>query len=229
MLNIRFMPLMIGLSMLAAVGLSYALTPKMKIADQGAKINLETLIPQQFGDWKLDETIVPLRVSPDVQAALNAVYNQILTRTYVNSKDERIMLSIAYGADQGDNVQVHLPEGCYRGQGYAVSDKIEDVMQTLVGKIPVSKLVATLGPRQEPITYWVVVGGEVARDNWEMKKAKLRHAIKGEIADGILIRISSITPDVNHGYETQREFSQAMLEAIPPALRSRLIGTESPK
>ena len=229
MLNIRFKPLMIGLSMLAAVGLSYALTPKMKIADQGAKINLETLIPQQFGDWKLDETIVPLRVSPDVQAALNAVYNQILTRTYVNSKDERIMLSIAYGADQGDNVQVHLPEGCYRGQGYAVSDKIEDVMQTLVGKIPVSKLVATLGLRQEPITYWVVVGGEVARDSWEMKKAKLRHAMKGEIADGILIRISSITPDVSHGYETQREFSQAMLEAIPPALRSRLIGTESPK
>lgn len=229
MLNIRFKPLMIGLSMLAAVGLSYALTPKMKIADQGAKINLETLIPQQFGDWKLDETIVPLRVSPDVQAALNAVYNQILTRTYVNSKDERIMLSIAYGADQGDNVQVHLPEGCYRGQGYAVSDKIEDVMQTLVGKIPVSKLVATMGSRQEPITYWVVVGGEVARDSWEMKKAKLRHAMKGEIADGILIRISSITPDVNHGYETQREFSQAMLAAIPPALRSRLIGTEGPR
>lgn len=225
MLNIRFKPLMIGLSMLAAVGLSYALTPKMKIADQGAKINLETLIPQQFGDWKLDETIVPLRVSPDVQAALNAVYNQILTRTYVNSKDERIMLSIAYGADQGDNVQVHLPEGCYRGQGYAVSDKIEDVMQTLVGKIPVSKLVATMGSRQEPITYWVVVGGEVARDSWEMKKAKLRHAMKGEIADGILIRVSSITPDTDRGYELQREFSEAMLKAMTPEQRARLIGS----
>lgn len=225
MKHLSFKYLMIGLSMLAAAGLSYALTPKAKIADQGQKLVLETMIPQQFGDWKLDETIVPLQVSPDVQAALNKVYNQTLTRTYVNTKDERIMLSIAYGSDQSDNVQVHLPEGCYRGQGFAVGDKSETVMQTLFGQIPVAKLIASKGLRNEPITYWVVVGGEVTLDNWEMKKAKLKHALKGEIADGILIRVSSITPDPERGYEIQREFSDAMLKALTPEQRARLIGT----
>lgn len=225
MKHLSFKYLMIGLSMLAAAGLSYALTPKAKIADQGQKLVLETMIPQQFGDWKLDETIVPLQVSPDVQAALNKVYNQTLTRTYVNTKDERVMLSIAYGSDQSDNVQVHLPEGCYRGQGFAVGDKSETVMQTLFGQIPVAKLIASKGLRNEPITYWVVVGGEVTLDNWEMKKAKLKHALKGEIADGILIRVSSITPDPERGYEIQREFSDAMLKALTPEQRARLIGT----
>jgi EpsI family protein len=217
--------LLIGLSMVAAVGLSFALTPTARIADQGPKIDLETMIPHQFGVWKVDETIVPIQVSPDVQAALDEVYNQILTRTYVNLKGERIMLSIAYGADQGDNVQIHLPEGCYKGQGFAVGEKAESAIQTLFGQIPVSRLVATMGPRHEPITYWVVVGGEVARNSWEMKKAKLRHSFKGEIADGMLIRVSSITPDADRGYELQREFSEAMLKALTPEQRARLIGS----
>lgn len=223
---ISFKHLMIGLTMLGAVGLSYALTPKAKIADQESRLNLETMIPQRFGDWKVDETIVPLQVSPDLQAALDKVYNQTLTRTYVNSKDDRVMLSIAYGADQSDNVQIHLPEGCYAGQGFAVSTKTESVMQTLFGQIPVAKLIASKGSRNEPITYWVVVGGQVARDSWEMKKAKLKFALKGEVADGILIRVSSITPDAQRGYEIQREFSEAMLAAIPAKYRSRLIGSE---
>lgn len=216
--------LMIGLAMLSAVGLTYALTPKTKVADQESRLNLETMIPQQFGDWKVDETIVPLQVSPDVQASLDKVYNQTLSRTYVNSRDERIMLSIAYGTDQSDNVQVHLPEGCYRGQGFAVSDKTESVMQTLFGQVPVAKLIATKEARNEPITYWVVVGGQVARDNWEMKKAKLKFALKGEVADGLLVRVSSITPDAQRGYELQREFSEAMLNALTPAQRARMIG-----
>lgn len=227
MLRFSFKHIMVGLVMVGAVGLSYALTPKAKIADQRSKLDLETMIPQQFGDWKVDETIVPLQVSPDLQAALNKVYNQTLSRTYVNSKDERIMLSIAYGTDQSDNVQVHLPEGCYRGQGFAISKKTESVMQTLFGNIPVAKLVATREAREEPITYWVLVGGQIARDNWEMKKAKLKFALKGEVPDGILIRVSSITSDVNRGYELQREFSEAMLAALPANYRSRLIGSGS--
>ena len=91
--------------------------PKAKIADQEPKINLETMIPQQFGDWKVDETIVPLQVSPDLQAALDKVYNQTLTRTYVNSRDERIMLSIAYGADQSDNVRSICPKAATADKG----------------------------------------------------------------------------------------------------------------
>jgi hypothetical protein len=39
-----------GLAMLAAAGLAIAITPTSKVADQGPKLNLETMIPKQFGE-----------------------------------------------------------------------------------------------------------------------------------------------------------------------------------
>src|SRR4030065_72730 len=79
-------------------------------ADAGPKIDLEVLIPKTFGDWKIDETIAPLIANPEQEAMINKIYNQTLTRTYVNPKGERIMLSIAYGGDQSDSMAVHKPE-----------------------------------------------------------------------------------------------------------------------
>jgi len=75
-----------GLAMLAVAGLAIAITPTSKIADQGPKIDLETMIPKQFGEWKMDETIVPLLADPRQTALLNKIYNQTLSRTYANSR-----------------------------------------------------------------------------------------------------------------------------------------------
>ncbi len=90
--------LVIGLTMLAAAGLAYALTPRERIADQGPKIDLETMIPKQFGQWKLDETVLPLIADPQQQALINKIYNQTLSRTYLNQQGDRVMLSIATAA-----------------------------------------------------------------------------------------------------------------------------------
>ena len=70
--------LSIGLAMLLAVGLALAITPREKIADHGPKIDLEKMIPKEFGDWKVDETIAPQVVNPNIQARLNAIYGQTL-------------------------------------------------------------------------------------------------------------------------------------------------------
>ncbi len=99
---LSFKHFVIGLFMLAAAGMALGLKPTEKVADAGPKVDLETLIPKAFGDWKIDETIVPLLVDPETQAKLDKIYNQTLTRTYVNSQGARIMLSIAYGGDQSD-------------------------------------------------------------------------------------------------------------------------------
>lgn len=221
----NFKHLIIGLVMIAAAGLALALTPKEMVADQGPKIDLETMIPKQFGEWKVDESVVPVQISPDVQAALNKIYNQTLSRTYINNQGERIMLSIAYGGDQADNLSVHLPEGCYKGQGFAVGDKIRGLLNTPFGNIPVSRLVANKGQRNEPITYWIVVGNQTTNDGWAMKKAKLSYALKGQVPDGILIRVSSISNDPEKAYALQTNFADTMLGAMPPNYRMRLMGS----
>jgi hypothetical protein len=50
------------------------------------------------------------------------------------------------------------------------------------------------------------------------------YALKGQISDGILVRISSISPDAGHAYGLQRDFAESMLEALSPEQRKRLIG-----
>ena len=53
-------PLVIGLLMLAAAGLALAATPRTRVADSQEKIDLERMIPESFGEWRIDPSIVPL-------------------------------------------------------------------------------------------------------------------------------------------------------------------------
>ena len=86
----------LGVLMIFSAALTLALTPTEKIADLQEKINLDMMIPPQFADWKIDQSITPLQVDADTQVKLDKLYNQILARTYINSHGNRIMLSIAY-------------------------------------------------------------------------------------------------------------------------------------
>lgn len=221
-INLRY--LLIGLSMLAAAGLALALTPRLKVADQGPKVSLEAMIPKQFGEWKLDETVAPLMVSPDVKALLDKIYNQTLTRTYINSKGERIMLSIAYGGDQSSSMQVHRPEVCYVAQGFQVGRLSKGFIDASGTKLPVMKLVATQGQRIEPITYWVMIGDSAVRGNLEQGFARLKYGLTGKIPSGILIRVSTISANESQSYRIQEQFVRDMLGAVPIQYRKAFTG-----
>ena len=215
---------MIGVSMIFAAILAFWMKPTQKLLSDKEIINLETMIPRQFNNWKVDESIAPQLITPDLQAALHRIYNETLTRTYVNGQGERIMLSIAYGGNQSDNLSVHLPEGCYQGQGFNISDKAKGVIATNFGNIPVTRLVASKELRNEPITYWIVIGEKTTRDDWEMKKAKLLYTLKGQVPNGMLVRISSISAVAENGFKLQEKFAEALLETLPSDQRKLLTG-----
>lgn len=221
---ISFKHLVIGLCMFAAAGVALALKPTAKVADAGPKIDLETLIPKSFGDWKIDESVAPLLVSPELQAKLDEIYNQTLTRTYVNSRNERIMLSIAYGGDQSDSMAVHKPEVCYPAQGFQIMKNKADTFSTGQGDIPVKRLVATQGRRIEPITYWATVGDTVAVSGVKSKLQQMKYGLTGKIPDGLLFRISSIQADESAAYRNQDDFTRALIGALTPEGKQRIIG-----
>lgn len=225
---ISFKPFVIGLCMLGAAGMALALKPTHKIADSEPKIDLEVLIPKAFGEWKIDETIVPLIADPELQATLNKIYNQTLTRTYINPKGERIMLSIAYGGDQSDTMAVHKPEVCYPAQGFQIMKNKPGTFSTGEGEIPVKRLVATQGARYEPITYWTTVGDKVAVSGWKWKLQQMKYGLTGQIPDGLLFRISSIQADESAAYRIQDDFSRALLGAMSLGDRQRIIGNLNP-
>lgn len=211
--------------MLLAFLVSYQLKPSGKFEHKGPVISLEDLIPKSFEDWQEDPVPMPM-VSPDVQAALDKVYAQTLSRTYINAAGERIMLSIAYGQDQSDSLAIHLPEGCYQGQGFAVGKKELQVLNTPYGDIPAAKLLATKGLRNEPITYWVIIGDRVVSTAWDMKKVKFEYTLRHEVPDGFLIRISNITSQTKDAYVLQEEFAKKMISGIAPDKRQLLIGSK---
>jgi len=216
--------LLIGLTMLAAAGLALALTPRLEVAGQGPKISLEAMIPKQFGEWRLEETIAPLMVSPDVKDQLEKIYNQTLTRTYINKNGERIMLSVAYGGAQRHSMQVHLPEVCYPAQGFQIKSTSKGVIDASGTTLPVMKLVATQGLRIEPITYWVMMGDSAVRGKLEQSFARLKSGLTGKIPYGILIRVSTISANESQSFRTEEQFVRDMLGAVPKQDRKILMG-----
>lgn len=226
---ISFKHLIIGLCMFAAAGMALALKPTTKVADSGSKIDLETLIPKTFGDWKMDATITPLIANPEQEALINKIYSQTLTRTYVNAAGERVMLSIAYGGDQSDNMALHKPEVCYPAQGFQIlKNPTISSFATEEGSISVKRLVATQGQRIEPITYWTTVGDKVAVSAVKWKLQQVKYGLTGKIPDGLLFRISSIQADETKAYQTQDAFTRDLLKAMSPSGRERIIGNPNP-
>ena len=216
--------LIVGALMLASAGLTKALTPTVSMSSENGVLNLETLIPNSFGDWRVDPNAAGGIVNPEVTAELNVIYSQTLARTYVNPKGERIMLSIAYGDNQSRALQVHRPEVCYSAQGFAVTDLSKQVLDTPVAPLPVMQLMTRHGERAEPITYWVLIGHTVVRGNVEQGLARMRYGLSGRIADGMLVRVSTITDNQQQAFAVEQQFIGSLLGALPAEKRMRLIG-----
>lgn len=218
-------PVLIGLAMVVSSALAVKLKPSQRLADQHPPISLQQAVPERFGDWHIDPTIAPIEPSPDVQAKLDAIYSQTLSRTYVNSRGEFIMLSIAYGADQsGDGSQVHRPEFCYTAQGFQITLNRIGNLLTQYGNLPVRHLLAIQGQRTEPITYWITIGDKATLPGISRKFSQIAYGLTGKVPDGMLVRVSSIDTDTEHAYRLQERFIQDMLADMSPDNRLRVAG-----
>jgi EpsI family protein len=187
-------------------------------------INLDTLIPKKFEGWKLESSNLGMIVNPEVRGELNDIYNQTLSRAYVNKQGDHIMLSIAYGGVQKTDMHAHRPEICYAASGFDIGEMTKTFVDTTVGKIPVMQLVAKQGARNEPITYWIRVGDSLTRGWIEQKMTAMGYGLAGKVPDGLLVRVSSISNDDQGSYLVQKDFLAAMLKAVRSDERFWLVG-----
>lgn len=208
--------------MVCASGLAVALRPS--INHSNPQFELERIIPMKFGGWEIDSSVTPVAPSPDLQAALDRAYDQVLSRTYINSRGYRMMLSVAFSSTYSKGTQYHRPEICYPSQGFKVSDETDDELKTPFGVLPEKRLVATAGSRNEPITYWFVVGGEGHRSALGARIAQVKSGMTGRIPDGMLVRVSSIDGNKTEAYQTHDDFILKLLAAMPPESRKLVIG-----
>ncbi len=214
--------LLVG-AMLGASGAAVWMKPSRRYADS-ARVPLAELVPESFGEWRVDTSFTPIGPAPDVQARLDRLYSDTLSRTYVDTAGRRVMLSIAYGEDQGRTLQVHKPEVCYVAQGFSVDGLRKASIDIGARRLPAMRLVGTRGRRVEPITYWIRIGERIARGWAEQNAFRLQFGLRGIVPDGLLFRVSTTSGELIDAYESHDSFVIALIDAIPATSRPMLIG-----
>lgn len=220
--------LLIFFVMILAAGLAYALMPTQRLADQGPEFDLETMIPLEFGEWRLDPNQPVTLINPVQLENINRIYDQNLSRTYIGPGNSRVMLSIAYGSDQrsGVSLGVHYPEVCYPAQGFVVGTSTVGSVATDHGVIPVRRLETRLGNvRLEPVTYWTTIGSHITLGGLDRRLLELQYGLDREIPDGLLFRVSTIDADSAKAYAIQDQFIQDLIRHLPAEGRMRLAGS----
>jgi len=209
----------------AAVG-GQAMVPTKRMALLRGPFKLADLVPSSFAGWHADNHAATGIVNPQTEALLNKLYSQMLDRIYLDDEGHRIMLSIAYGADQADDdVQLHYPEVCYPAQGFQVQSNRVSQIELPQGVIKVRRLETHFSDsRFEPVTYWTVIGDRQSLSGWDRKISEIRHGLKGEIVDGLLFRVSSIDRNSSEAFEVQSGFIRDLVAALTPAARRQLAG-----
>lgn len=206
---------------------SYLMTPDELSAFAQQGIILEEIIPTEFGRWREDERfsiIVPTEESELSQK----IYDQTLTKGYINPKGQTIMLLIAYGASQSDTLRLHSPEVCYVANGFTlreVSDVDLPLIDLDVPSIAARRMSTINANRYEPVTYWTRVGDSISRGNAQSHLIRLKYGLTGVIPDGVLIRVSNISTNLQQSYDLHAQFIEELLSAVPEEHQKFLLGT----
>ena len=207
----------------AAALAAYARPPR-GLPNDAQRLDLDRLFPAQFETWQVDRVAATFIRAADRQGRQTRLYDQVLERTFVNEKGERVMLSVAYGAEQSSDMQLHRPEVCYRAGGFEVRDRREAVLKVGSRSLAVTQLLAAMPGRPEPITYWTIVAGEAVADSGTSMWQRLGLSARRTRADGLLVRLSSIDPDTQRAHTLHGEFAAALVRALAPSDRARVIG-----
>lgn len=220
-----------GLMTGAAAAATWA-TPTHLMAEDSPMPPLADLFGHRAGEWVGRPAQAGWVISPDVQAVLATLYEQTLAMHFEHPRLGAVMLAAAYGGDQSDATRAHRPEVCYPAQGFAVKQVHRQMIQLGQAEggqlLPVKRLVATLGSRHEPVSYWLNVGGRVATSAWEQKRAQMRHGVRGVVPDGLLVRVSSLDRSAQRGWWLQTRFLDDWWRSLAPAARQRIFGWANP-
>ncbi|MCG2840232.1 EpsI family protein [Sandaracinobacter sp. RS1-74] len=218
--------LLLGLPLLAAAGGALALTPRNRLNLLNGK-ELEKLVPLEFAGWHVTPSNAVILPEAQEGSLAAQLYSQTVSRLYLSETDLPVMMVIAYGDTQSDQLQLHRPEVCYTAVGFEISESRKVVLPVAPppDTLPARELVATSNDRIEPILYWTRIGDYLPASGNEQRLLKLRTEMRGYLADGALIRLSTVVPEPTpESFATLQRFAKAMLDATDPLGLPALVG-----
>jgi len=177
-----------GLLLIGASGLAYALRPTPIV--EARDVNLEHQIPTSFGEWHEVRTgLVQVDLAPrgengEEEASLRWPYDQTLTRVYQRADGQMIMLALAWGSKQRQEIKVHRPELCYAGQGLQIVEQRHVSIDLSPGaSVEANRLLTRNASRVEPVTYWIRIGDNIMAKGRKVRVEIFQQALHGRIPD----------------------------------------------
>lgn len=215
--------LLLGGAMLSAAAGAMALTPHRHVQFLGSR-KLDDIIPRKIGNWT-DRPSEAFILPRDPDSLSSQLYNDTVARLYVSPSSIPVMIVVAYGNLQNDQLQLHRPEICYAAVGFQISNStLAELSLAAHVKLPVRELVATSDSRVEPICYWTRIGDALPTTGTQQRWVKLQQQIDGIIPDGVLVRMSTIGTPSPETFSELRRFGTAMVASMAAADRTVLIG-----
>ena len=227
----RLQVVLVSIALLTFAIMAEVLAPHELMA-RTAALDLETVIPRQFGAWTLVPSIQlvtpadPVGV-PDPDSKTGQIYSQEVGRSYIDRSGNVVMLMVAYGPVQNYRLKAHRPEMCYTAAGFRISGKHGEELNYSQGQQPLklTRLVAQREARFEPISYWMRVGNDIATGVVDRQIIRLKYGLRGIIPDGALIRISTLGLSEEASFKVQDQFIHDFLDAVAPQDRKFFTGT----
>ncbi len=206
-----------------------ALRPTLR-ADQAVP-PLQDLIPKQVGDWRA----IP---DPRVQVSMSTTtgdtsrdqpYDDQIARSYTDGHGHDLMLAVAYGARQRQEVKIHRPELCYPAQGWQVLqlEATPFALDHRAGLPPITghHMLVTTGAVDEAVSYWIRIGSTYSDSAWRTRWVIIQEGLAGHMTDGVLVRLSERLPkgaSPVDAYARQADFARALARQLSPVGRHLL-------
>jgi EpsI family protein len=203
---------------------AWALKPTRLLADALSPLKLSEIVPTAFGGWRELQISQGQIIDPSQQTLLNKIYSETLSRSYVNDAGYVIMLSIAYGRDQRESLALHQPELCYPAQGFTLLNKRFATLDSNDRHMAITRIDTRLNRRRESVTYWTMIGEKIYQGSINKRLQEFQYGFKNLIADGMLVRMSSIDDDTQRAYAMQASFANAMIADLPRGFVNRFAG-----
>jgi len=228
----RATSIVLGAAMIATACGVELLQPKPMPAT--AQASLAQSIPTQFGDWK-EVSFAGDQVDPGKGTAdepnMDRPYDDVLMRAYGNSRGDVVLLALAYGRNQRQEVKIHRPDVCYTAQGFQLLERNAiDLPVKGADGLPVTgtRMLVKAPGRVEAVSYFIRIGDVFTENAWKIRYHIFRQGMAGHAVDGVLVRASQIVQGPTSGgparYEVQEAFLSDLVQALPAPARHLLLG-----
>jgi EpsI family protein len=215
--------------MVAAAACAWLATPRLQAIS--AAPSLDATVPKAFGDWRVvADATTQVDVSQGVETVQEQPYDQTVMRTYANSRGDQIMVALAWGERQRQDVKVHRPEVCYPAQGFAIRQIGDGHAISTSGRaapVPTTQILTEArGGGFEAVRYWIRIGNRYGGDGLQARWYILQEGFQGRIPDGVLVRVSQRLSREDAAPASQalmEAFLQEMVAAVPAGSRGLLV------